>query len=65
MLPYPARLSVIMLVLVAIVAPISEAQAKHRDHWRSFGYWGHALATADCPRAGEGSRLTLPLDPLL
>jgi hypothetical protein len=41
MLPYPARLSAIMLVLAAIVAPVSEAQARHGGHWRSFGYWGH------------------------
>src|SRR5260370_25080031 len=41
MVPYPARFSAIMLVLAAIVAPVSEAQARHGGHWRSFGYWGH------------------------
>jgi hypothetical protein len=40
MLPYPARLSAVMLVFAAILAFLSEAQARHGGHWRSFGYWG-------------------------
>jgi LTXXQ motif family protein len=32
-----------MLALVAILAAMSEAQARHGGHWRSFGYWGHGL----------------------
>jgi len=34
-----ARLSVIMLLFIGTVAPISQAQARHWSHWRSFGYW--------------------------
>lgn len=42
MSPYPVRSSAVMLVLVAILASLSEAQARHGGHWRSFGYWGQA-----------------------
>jgi hypothetical protein len=39
-LPYPSRSSAVVLVLVAILASISAAQARHGGRWRSFGYWG-------------------------
>lgn len=38
-----SRLGALTLVLVALVTPISEAQARHRGHWKFFGYWGHGL----------------------
>jgi protein tyrosine phosphatase (PTP) superfamily phosphohydrolase (DUF442 family) len=37
------RLGALMFVLVAVVAPISEAQARHWGHWKFFGYWGQGL----------------------
>jgi hypothetical protein len=40
MLTYRARISAILVVSVAILAPASEAQARHWGYWGSFGFWG-------------------------
>jgi hypothetical protein len=40
MLPGPARFRAVIIGLVAILAFISEAQARHWGLWGSFGYWG-------------------------
>jgi hypothetical protein len=48
------RFGALTLVLVAVVTPISEAQARHWGHWKFFGYWGHGLQDGRRMRSSVG-----------
>jgi hypothetical protein len=48
------RLGALTLVLVVVVTPISEAQARHWGHWKFFGYWGHGLQEGRRMRSSAG-----------